>query len=242
MNQKQVSFKTPLCKRCDHYSICDKPCVHVEKILCQGNPKMAEFKDKHNNSIVLMNAKKEFRESSLGAVQDDGKESPDLMHAYSTINDSAFMVGDHKLTQAAVFIDRFFKKRLFRQIADDRGMTIPAVMNIYRQAENRIARIIEAIDRSELAKGREPVIKMPKRIKIFLLHVLFGLTNAEISRLIGLKHRRVSDYVNRMWDSLLSGDLDLLAYIPDNEIEAAKERRTKHLEKRRDYEAHRRQA
>jgi hypothetical protein len=67
---------------------------------------------------------------------------------------------------------------------------------MYVNAKERLIKTIEAMDRIELAKNNgKPLVDMPRGLRVFLLHALFGLSNGEICRLLVITHSAVNKHI-----------------------------------------------
>jgi hypothetical protein len=143
----------------------------------------------------------------------------------STENESAWLGAvEPKLKQSGIFIDRFFKKMPYEEIAAKYNTSLSSAISLYVNARDRLVKTAVAMDRCEIANvNGKPLVEMTNQVRVFLLHALFGLSNGEICRLLGLHHGVVGRYINRVKDRIIAGEINLVEYT-DEERQAAKDR------------------
>ncbi len=201
-----------ICGKCSHRKSCKKPCIFVEKYLSLNNRKPFEKDVKDILTVLFPRLRREIRECEMGAYE-DGKPNKQAQAAFSDENESAFLGTDHRLKQTGIFIDRFFFAKSYGEIAEKYGTTKGGVAKLYVNAKRRLVKTVEAMDRVELAKNNgKPLVDMPKAMRVFLLHALFGLSNAEICRLLGTHHSLVNRQIIKNRERLLCGKINLLSY------------------------------
>lgn len=224
------------CEKCSHRKICKSPCIFVEKLLCADNRKPFEKNIGDNATILYPKSKREINESSLDTY-DDGKFSKRVQFYFSDANESIFLTDiEPKLKQTGIFIDRFFFKMSYQQLADKYGVSKSGVAKLYVNAKERLIKTIDVMDRVELAKSTgKPLAAMPKGVRVFLLHALLGLSNGEICKLLGVSHTLVNRYITQTRDKIMCGEIDILSY-SDGDLQKANARLKKTREKRKEYD------
>ena len=212
-----------ICSKCRHRATCKTPCAFVDAILKVDNRKPLEH-IKRGQIIILYPHKNEFRESDLMPnSNEDGKPSRTTIRAFSTENESAFNSGDDEsfldedqptLKQSRIFMDRFFYRMSYQDIAEKYGTTKGGVAMLYVNAKRRIKKTIKAMDRVQFAKNNgAKLATFPNGIRVFLLHTLFELSNSEISKLLGMRHSQVHRYIKQTAARIADGSIDLSAIL-----------------------------
>jgi len=180
-----------------------------------------------NAAIMLFpKSKRELNESAINTFAfDDGKPTGYAQWLFSDENKGAFVNAiDPKLKQTGIFIDRFFFGKSCEEVAEKYGVPKKSATALYINAKKRLVKTIEAMDRAKIARDNgEPLVKMTKMVRVFLLHAVFGLTNGEISRLLDVHHTIVHRYINNIKDRIITGEVNLLDYT-DEGFRAAKAR------------------
>jgi DNA-directed RNA polymerase specialized sigma24 family protein len=204
-----------ICEKCAHRETCKKPCIFVEKILSEGNPKPFERDAGQAITYLFPRSSREFNESHFipGECETPTKRTRAL---FSDETESAFLNSiEPKLKQTGIFIDRFFFKMSYPDIAKKYKVSKSGIGKLYHNAKQRLIKTVEAMDRVELAKSNgEPLVKMSKGLRVFFLHTLFGLPICEISELLGIGSQGVAKHINKTRDKILTGKLDILSYTP----------------------------
>jgi hypothetical protein len=237
------------CRKCSNRRACKAPCFFVEKYL--------EFKNRspfEQNNVIFPDSRRTRRESDFEMLE-SGKPSNGAVRAFSNWQNwiaefkggstpglhieqpSPFINGiDISLKQTGIFIDRFFHRMPYKELAEKYDTTVSGVAKLYVNAKDRIKKTVEAMDRVELAKSNgTPLAKMPKSMRVFLLHTVFGLSNGEISRLLGMHHTLVHRFINTVKDRIICSEYDVLDFT-DQDREKAEKRLEKMRDARREYE------
>ncbi len=211
------------CDQCSNRSTCTAPCIFIEKLLEVDNRKPIE-RNLFDFITIIFPDKYQLRECDF-SVNDDGKPFQTTEQVFSDEAGSPFMRGDDPiLKQTGIFIRHFFYKQDFETIARRYDISVNNAQSLYSHAEMRIERVIEALDRIEVAKNNgAALVKLPKSIRIFLLHTAIGLSNNEICRLFGMKHNLVNQYITTVRDKLAVGEVDLIQFT-DEQKKAAVDR------------------
>lgn len=228
-----------VCEKCQHRMTCDRPCRPVELYLQQDNPAVFEkrYINEEGKQVTIMFAKGRVTPQSLGPEMD---EEADL--AFSTENASPFRHFEPTLKQTGIFIDRFFHKFTYADLATKYDCTEIEAQKIYRAAVQRLLSIIHEVDR---ARKREKYAKMvkersgdlPKGQRWFLMNKCLGLLPSEIAEMEGLQgSSSVRQLIIRVSDQLQAGEIKLIDGTTE-ERQTAKERLDTRRAKRRERHA-----
>jgi len=237
------------CRRGANQLACQAPCFFIEKILSLNNRRPFE-----QGNEISPESKRMIRESEFN-THEDGDHAGAVNKAFSNWQNwiaqfkgtstpglhveqpNAFFQNiDTRLKQSGIFIDRFFHRMSYGDLAVKYNTTRSGVAKMYVNAKKRIKKVVEAMDRAELAMSNgTPATDMPKTMRVFLLHTVFGLSNGEISRLLGMHHSLVNRYINTVRDKVLAGEYDLLTFT-DQDRDAARARLEKERLDRAEYD------
>lgn len=224
------------CQKCKKRHTCKSPCFFVEQILNFENRIPFERNVDEFVTILFPGSKKETRESEL-AHHDDGRPTGETKRAFSDQQETPF--NDEiapSLKQTGVFVDRFFLRKNYNEIAEKYNISVSGVSKLYVNAKERLTKTVEAMDRAEMAKNNgTPVVKMNKAVQAFLLHGLFGLSVGEIAKLMGVNHSLISRYLYTTRDKIICGEIKLFHYT-EAEKKAAQDRLEKARKDRREYD------
>jgi hypothetical protein len=159
---------------------------------------------------------------------------------FSDVQEIAFVsTKSPRLKQTGIFIDRFFFRMSYHELAEKYQVERSAVAKLYVNAKERLVKTIEAMDRVELAKNNGVALAaMPKAVRVFMLHAIFGLSNAEIGKFLGMHHSLVHRCVTSTRDRILAGELDLLT-AKDDDRQAARTRLQEARQARAEYDRNR---
>ena len=107
---------------------------------------------------------------------------------------------DCRLTKTAVFVERFFHKTPYRDLAEQFGVEENTIVCMYAQAVEQIGRIIEALDARR--EGLKAVKASPftEEQKYFLLVCVFGFSRAEVARMFRCGRDHVWQRVKHLED------------------------------------------
>ena len=236
---KACTSSTPsfngLCSRCTHRKTCASPCAPVERLLSADNRKPFE-RVSGNSVIVFPGSRREIRQSDLDTYDND-KPTNSSAAIFSTAAGNPFITDEPALKQTGIFMDRFFGRMSYADLADKYGTTRSGVAKLYVNAKERMIKSIRAMDRANLAKSNgQPLAVMPKAVRVFLLHTLFGLSVTEIARLLDINHSLVIRNIKTTRDRIITGQLDLLTFT-EADREAAQGRLDEARAKRKAYDA-----
>jgi hypothetical protein len=119
--------------------------------------------------------------------------------AFSTENNSAFAAFQPKLKETGIFIDRFFHRFSYKDLAIKYETSASNAIKLYHHAVTRILEVVKALDSSAdrkmdgyLRRVQTRSGSLPKGQKWYLLNKLFGLRPSEIAEMEGLDKRNSS--------------------------------------------------
>jgi DNA-directed RNA polymerase specialized sigma24 family protein len=180
-----------LCNECRDREKCVKPCEIVEKFLWEDNHVM----EKHFLSkIVCYPLKKEVQFSGITEEELGGFSEEDVVPWSSE---------DLRLTQTAVFVERFFNKMPCKELAERFGVKENTIVCMYKRAVEQLEIMIQAMDARREGLKATRKSKFTDDQKFFLLTQMFGFNGYEVAQIFGLDHRVVSMKVKRMADKYL---------------------------------------
>lgn len=157
----------------------------------------------------------------------------DMLASFSTEHDSAFLPAEPRTKTTGIFIDRFFHRMSFADLAVKYETTPGGVARFYDNARQRILKTVQAMDREKIALSNgAPLAVMPKAVRAFFLHTVFLLPVTEIAQLTGVSSSLVTRQIQQTRDRILTGEIDLVEYVP-----GASERLTSASAKRKAYDA-----
>ena len=108
--------------------------------------------------------------------------------------------GDVNFTQTGVFIDRFFNRMPFKDIAEKYHVQENTTVKQFHFAVKALEKIVSILDaRREGMRAMKPQ-RFTDEQKMFLLIHVFCFTQMEVAEIFGLDHRKVSQIVKRMAD------------------------------------------
>jgi len=240
-----------ICPKCSKYRSCKLPCYPVQQYLAEDNLTVFEKTavNEHGEQVTVIYARSRETQQSTLSIGVDRSGDPRLtgeeQAAFSSENENPFSGFKPRLKQTGIFVDRFFKKAAYQDLAVKYDMTVENARKTYHNAVNRLREVITAMDTGEVPtkqvgywrrKVEARSGSLPKGQKWYLLNKLFGLRPSEIAELEGIKgSSSVRQLIIRVSDQLAAGEISLLEIGPD-EAEAAKARlETKNAKRRERY-------
>jgi len=208
MNHKQAvaeqSEFTDLCKRCRHRSRCKAPCAPVEKYLAYGTSTPFEIYLRDSVTKLCPASKRVVRRSEMVTEYDNReKASNEAQRAFSTENDTPFQDLTPRLKQTGIFIDRFFNRMPYAEIAEKYATSEHNAQCLYQNAVKRLDKTVKAMDRIELAKANGKRLEsLPTRERVRILYCGLEMSVTEIARFIGINHSAVIKHVRSIDASL----------------------------------------
>lgn len=233
-----------VCEKCTHREGCKTPCRPIELYLAQDNLAVYEKKgvgeDGKEVSIIFARSR-EIPESMLPQVSDKTDETIDS--PFTTEAESPFAGFNPDLKQTGIFIDRFFHKWSYEDLAVKYDTTVEGATKLYHVAVKRLLDVVEALDGKEAPRNFGPWEQMVKErsgsfstgVRWFLLNKLLGVRPSEIARMEGISHPSgVRGLIIRVSDQLRAGEISLFEADDPEEAEAAKARLEAKRAKRRE--------
>jgi hypothetical protein len=136
--------------------------------------------------------------------------------------ESPFKHFEPKKKKTGIFIDRFFHKWSYKDLAVKYQIPVSQVRSAYHAGKQRLLEVIAALDSSKPIKldhFREQIAKrsgsLPNGQRWYLLNKLFGLTPAEIAKFEDIKTSKpVYKAIKYVSDRIEAGELDLFQIDP----------------------------
>lgn len=232
-------FVGACCPRCQHFENCEKPCPAVD-MLAGPEP----YEPHEGKFIIVHGDHREVNQSHLESLDQDGDGTKIVDEYLNTLSESPFRHFDPSLKITGIFIDRFFYKWSYADIATKYEVKASSARGLYHHAVNRVFEVLEALDREKALVNFKTKAKqmeqrsgsLTKGVRWFLMNKVFGLSPPEIAKLENVKTQfLVNRQISLTYDKLIAGELDLFENDPSPyEIEAARSRlehkRRKHRE------------
>jgi len=227
-----------ICDQCVHKKDCARPCRPVELHLQAGNPCVYEktYQDPLTGRMVTViypANRKEIRQSTAGVDEDANP-------AFAAEMPGPFRHFDPQLKMTGVFVDRFFRKLAYEDLAVKYGLTENAVAGVYRKSVERLFVILRYMDQRKSAQNAAARMKklgdIPKSHQWFIMARVLNMTPTEISELEGInpKTGAVRKQIARVADQLAAGESGIIIFTPEQRREAKSR-----LEKRRAFDRRR---
>lgn len=184
-------MEVEVCPKCSHYDICESPCYFVQQYLMEGNTSIYQQSAKNKKeeliTIVYTECNRVKRTSELSHnIDGEHVALSEAVRQHSTDNtDSPFRHFEPKLKMTGIFIDRFFDKMPYEDIAVKYDISVAMARCNYHKAVNKLTRVLEAMDSREVKRlnfAREKVHgvgKIPEGQRYFLLNKLFGMVHRD---------------------------------------------------------------
>lgn len=228
-HEEKAGFVGACCPRCQHFGSCEKPCPAVDMLV---GPEPYEVHD--GKRIVIHPDPREVHISHLESLDADGDGNKIIEQYLNTLADSPFRQFDPRLKITGIFVDRFFYKWSYADIAVKYETTERTATALYSHAVNRVFEVLEALDREKALvnfKGKAKQMEersgsLAKGVKWFLMNKVFGLSPPEIAKLDEVRNQgMVNREIALTYDKLIAGEFNLFEVAPEPfEIEAARNR------------------
>jgi hypothetical protein len=204
--------------------------------------------DKRGREIEIIYSRSRERQQTTLSEGVDNRGRPALTNyeqqAFSTENENPFASFKPKLLQTGIFIDRFFNRMTYSDLAIKYDLSEDDCIKRFSYATKRLLEVLDALDKRDLItkqtkywkkKVEERSGHIPKGQRWFLLNKLFGLRPSEIAEMEGLnkKSSSVRQLIIRVSDQLKAGEINLIEITPE-ESAAAKARLDSQRKKRRE--------
>lgn len=177
-----------LCESCEKRNDCKAPCKPVKAILWAGNRVM----ERHFDDIIVCYP--QGREVHFSEIENFNIEQ------ISSADVVPWSSGDCRLRKTAVFIERFFNRTPYKDLADVFGVPENTVITMYKQALEHVERIIEALDARREGLKATKGDKFTDDQKYFLLASVFGFNGSEIARMFNKDRTSINMKIKRMAD------------------------------------------
>jgi hypothetical protein len=178
-----------LCEDCDKRDDCRTPCEAVKWYLWQDNPGVME---KHEiGRIVVYPKRGEVHFTELSDMVRDQIDDTDVF---------PWAGAQHRLKKTAIFVERFFNKTSYRELAERYHVKENTIVTIYRQAIEQLAKMIEAIDARREGLKAVQTRNFTEDQKLFLLVEIFGFNRVEVARMFKRDHKAICGKLKRMSD------------------------------------------
>jgi hypothetical protein len=177
----------PFCGTCQNREHCQAPCKEVRKVLNKGN----RYFEKPQGDIIICypGKREEVQVSSLKDYEADQFSSTDVV---------PWNLGGCQLRQTTVFVEHFFNKISYRELADRMDSSEDTIASMYLRALERIYAVIQVIDSRNEGIKRVRKGKFTDSQKFFLLVCVFGFNRAEVARIFNRDHTHVCERVKEM--------------------------------------------
>jgi hypothetical protein len=173
----------------------------------------APFEKTRGDFTVIIPRRREIHASVVEAFK-DGSLCKQAQRFFSDSREESTFTSaiQPQLKQTAIFIDRFFLKMSYTDLAEKYSTPRSAIAKLYVNAKERLVKTVAAMDRAELARSNgEALATMPRGVRAFLLHTLLGLSVTEIANLLNVTHPLVTRQIADIRDRLLAGEsIDIL--------------------------------
>jgi len=136
-----------LCIKCKKRKTCKVPCRAVELYLAEGNSTL--YEKWKGDTVTLYPRSREEQESNLSTGEDkagDPRLSSKEAQAFSTENENPFRHYEDNHKQTGIFIDRFFGKMSYADLAVKYEVSQTAAHKIYYAGFQKLLEIIMQMD------------------------------------------------------------------------------------------------
>ena len=177
----------PFCGTCQNREHCQTPCKAVNKILDKDN----RYFEKPAGAVIICYPGN-HREVQFASLKDYEADQ------FSTDDVVPWNLGGCNLRQTSVFIEHFFNKISYRELADRMESNEDTIESMYYRALERIDAIIKVIDSRDEGIKKVRKGKFTDAQKFFLLVCVFGFNRAEVARIFNRDKNTVCDRVKEM--------------------------------------------
>jgi hypothetical protein len=178
-----------LCNDCGQRDHCQTPCKAVQEAMKQDNPGVME---KHTTRRIMVFPKsREKHFTELSGPEADQMNDCDVFPWASA---------EHRLRKTVVFVERFFHKTSYRDLAERYHVRENTIVTIYRQAIEQLAKMIEQLDSRREGIKAVQTKNFTDDQKAFLLVEVFGFNRVEVARMFKRDHKALCSRLKRMTD------------------------------------------
>jgi hypothetical protein len=135
-----------VCEKCSRREGCETPCRPVELCLAQDNLTVFEKTGVGENGeeiTIIFARSREIPESMLPKISD---KTDELIDVFTTKAESPFAGFNPDLKRTGVFIDRFFNKWSYEDLAVKYDPTVKGARDLYHLAVKRLLDVVKALD------------------------------------------------------------------------------------------------
>lgn len=136
-----------LCAKCKKRKTCKVPCRPVELYLAEGN--LTVYEKGKGDTVTLYPRSREEHQSNLSTGEDksgDPRLSNEEAMAFNTENENPFRSYVPNFKQTGIFIDRFFGKMSYADLAAKYEVSQTAAHKIYYAGVQKLLEIIIQMD------------------------------------------------------------------------------------------------
>ena len=230
---------TATCPECMHYKDCCAPCIFVKKYLDhnKGDQWEKSFKTDQSKPITIYFGAKRVINETFVMGQGNGNKKPYLFK-----EKNPFKHFDPKLVKTGIFIDRFFGKWNYTDLAVKYDTSVENVRSYYHSAVLLLLQLLKDVDSNRVRKLNHIKKQIDKRSgslqkgqRWFLINKLFDLTPSQIAEFEGLSNSKpVYKAIKYTSDRIAAGKLEIFKPDPKT-MEAAKARLEAKKAKDNDY-------
>jgi DNA-directed RNA polymerase specialized sigma24 family protein len=189
-DKKQVPKEYTACGDCPGRPSCKTLCKKIQAVINDGASGSERHHRDHIELFPTFHLEKNF--ASLPQETHDGIpfSGPD------DFTEGVYLQTDCLETnRASIFVEIFFNKRSFQDLADQLGVEFNTVWSYFQRACERIEQIVKLLDSKQQAvKYSRQMLKFDDDEKVWLLKSVFGFKSEEVSDILGMsriavKHR-----------------------------------------------------
>lgn len=199
-----------ICARCAHRNGCQTPCAPVQRELyVRGRPR----EKVRGETVTVLSKSREIQNSVLEAQiaaklpSGDTTRGGPLENATETI--WAQFDFDPKTKRTGIFVDRFFARWSWGDIATRYDTTTKDARRVYYEAKARLFKIIQRMDRStrlgNIAQIEKTSGRLDQKTRAFVLCKCLDLTPAEVGELLGVNDKKASKWIRSCADQIRKG-------------------------------------
>ena len=213
-----------ICEKCSHRPTCKKPCERFGNI-CRAMAWSCLNQIGTNMEILFW-----LFSQTIGHVpfsQEWEGYNIDRVASISTENEIPWATNEFQSRQTSIFIDRFFFGYTFKDLAIKYDCAVGTASSHYYHAIERLEHIIEYADQFVNTVNIKKAIdeageKIPNGLRWLVMHKVFGIDQATISKIDGVKSSNVFNSIKDAADKLAAGELELLPFTDEERKAAAK--------------------
>jgi len=189
-----------ICKKCSHFPSCTTPCYPITRYLHEPG-------EVYERNAVVYPLHRQVQQSACLKPSDDGKEIANSSEKiFSDELESPFRNFSNKMMTTGIFIDRFFFRENYKDIAMKFGISESGARVLYSNAVQKILENLELLDqdgRKDIASihykkvFRKKAKAIPKNKRWWILCNYFGMTPQEVAEMDRTTNRNVSAAVCR---------------------------------------------